>query len=399
MPMTDRKVNVAFDVAIEWRNGGVRHREHFHVRRGNLWRDIWAAGLGEFLASAEPGAATVMDLAAGGPVPRHDDCKVMAVRKRDIRVDLRVGRFYPRGLLPPAAGVFAGDMRPFRVTGLDGPWVIADLNHPLSPYRLAAEVTLRRRREKVSEIGGSCIDWIEEAAGGGPGMQVPLKETETDFSSPNAFRREDEAPDGIFYQEKRMVSHIDGQAGAHLRETYGTLIPRGAAVLDLMSSWQSHFPDGMEAAVTGLGMNGEEMAANTALSESVVHDLNAEPYLPFAAGMFDAVVCSLSFEYLTRPREVIADAARVLRPGGLLLVSLSERWFPTKAVRLWQELHPFERLGFVAAEIRCAGGFFIERTETFRNWPRPVDDPHFPAERLSDPVYLIAARRLANADS
>ena len=28
-------------------------------------------------------------------------------------------------------------------------------------------------------------------------------------------------------------------------------------------------------------------------------------------------------------------------------MTFSDRWFPTKAIELWSELHPFERMGLV----------------------------------------------------
>ncbi len=69
--------------------------------------------------------------------------------------------------------------------------------------------------------------------------------------------------------------------------------------------------------------------------ERVVHDLNADPTLPFADESFDDVVCCVSVDYLTRPVEVFADVARVLRPGGRFVTTFSNRCFPTKAIRGW----------------------------------------------------------------
>ena len=41
-------------------------------------------------------------------------------------------------------------------------------------------------------------------------------------------------------------------------------------------------------------------------------DLNAKPKLPFADGSFDVVTCVVSFDYLNKPKEVLAEVARVL---------------------------------------------------------------------------------------
>ena len=82
-----------------------------------------------------------------------------------------------------------------------------------------------------------------------------------------------------------------------------------------------------------LGMNAVELNTNSRLTESVVHDLNADPVLPFEDASFDAVVNAVSVQYLTRPVEVFAEIARVLRPGGISVVAMSHRCFPTKAIR------------------------------------------------------------------
>ena len=63
-------------------------------------------------------------------------------------------------------------------------------------------------------------------------------------------------------------------------------------------------------------MNAAELAANPALAEHVVHDLNVDPALPFADASFDDVTCCVSVDYLVRPVEVFGEVARVLRPGG-----------------------------------------------------------------------------------
>ncbi len=68
--------------------------------------------------------------------------------------------------------------------------------------------------------------------------------------------------------------------------------------------------------MTVLGMNGYELAANPLADERVVHDLNASSELPFEDHPFDAALCAVSVDYLTRPVEVFREVARVTRPGG-----------------------------------------------------------------------------------
>ena len=98
----------------------------------------------------------------------------------------------------------------------------------------------------------------------------------------------DESPDSAFYAQPRFVAHIDPQTIDALTQFYAEFIPEQADVLDLMSSWISHLPQQASyGRVAGLGMNEDELTRNPRLSESVVHDLNVEPELPFEHGGFD----------------------------------------------------------------------------------------------------------------
>jgi ubiquinone/menaquinone biosynthesis C-methylase UbiE len=57
--------------------------------------------------------------------------------------------------------------------------------------------------------------------------------------------------------------------------------------------------------------------------------------LPFADGSFDTVVCTLSLCTIPDHARAIAEMARVLRPGGrlLLLDHIGSRWWPVWAVQ------------------------------------------------------------------
>ena len=157
-------------------------------------------------------------------------------------------------------------------------------------------------------------------------------------SSPEYFQRQDESVDAEFYAMPRLVVHIDDDAIAAVGRVFLDSIPPNAVVLDMMSSWRSHWPQGHpKARMTGLGMNATEMADNPDLDEYIVHDVNLDPVLPFEDESFDAVVITVSAQYLTQPVEIFGQIARILRPGGVFIVSFSNRMFPTKAVRIWRE--------------------------------------------------------------
>jgi SAM-dependent methyltransferase len=149
-----------------------------------------------------------------------------------------------------------------------------------------------------------------------------------------------------------------------------------------MSSWVTHFRT-PPAELVVLGMNAAELAANQAATQRLVHDLNADPRVPLPDADVDAVVCCVSIDYLTRPIEVLTDAGRVLRPGGPLAVTFSNRCFPTKAVRGWLATDD-DQHGRVVAELVRRTGLFDEPRVELRTPPG-----------VGDPLYAVTATRRA----
>jgi SAM-dependent methyltransferase len=185
------------------------------------------------------------------------------------------------------------------------------------------------------------------------------------------------------------VHHLDAVCRGAIAALYQRFLTPGQRVLDLMSSWTSHLPDaGPEIEITGLGMNREELEANARLRLRLLHDLNEVPALPVRNDGFDLALCTASVEYLTHPHAVFQDLVRVLRPGGRFVVSFSDRWFPTKVIGAWSELHPFERMGLVVSLFRSAE-FTDLHTETLRGLRRPADDKYTDLRDHSDPLFAV----------
>ena len=197
---------------------------------------------------------------------------------------------------------------------------------------------------------------------------------------PGFFDRADPSPDDRFYRPDRFVTHIDDRAIAEVGRLYDELGIE-ARVLDLMSSWVSHFRDRPDHLVV-LGMNARELAANEQASDWVVHDLNADPTLPFPEASFDAVTCCVSIDYLVHPVEVLTEAARVLRPGGPMVITFSNRCFPTKAIRGWLLTDDRGRMHLVQDYLRRAGGF-----------GPAVAEVRTPLDHRGDPLYAVWAHR------
>jgi SAM-dependent methyltransferase len=110
-------------------------------------------------------------------------------------------------------------------------------------------------------------------------------------------------------------------------------------VLDLMSSFVSHLPAEINySRVAGLGMNFEELDANPRLTERIVQNLNEDTNLPYGDAEFDGAGICVSVQYLTEPIKVFREIARVLKADAPLVVTFSNRCFPTKAVFAWNAL-------------------------------------------------------------
>jgi hypothetical protein len=147
-------------------------------------------------------------------------------------------------------------------------------------------------------------------------------------------KRLDESPDTRFYSQPRVnVQHIDEYAVKAISKHYADVLPKGGAVLDLMSSWTSHLApghgrdkaEGYFSRASAVGMHDAELKSNPALHDFHVHDLNASPRMPFYAdSSFDAVFCSVSVDYLADPLPIFAEIHRVLKPGGLAVFTWSK---------------------------------------------------------------------------
>lgn len=365
----------AYFARLEWRSELGSHADCLLVPAAALQGDgRWLAAGGEAL---QRGAAVQMDATpwcrpAGRPAIELDADGLR------LPVDLRAGRHYPAHLFGRSVGG-PRDMYPVRVVGIgpDGKLRL-DSNHPLAgrnPHLLLAPAG-------ETAASGSRLASLFD----GPGMQAPPAAAEACYFPPGALERQDERSDVAFYARPRLVQHLDARCRAAVAALYARLLRPGARVLDLMASHDSHLPAAPDLELYGLGLNNEELAANPRLAARLVQDLNACHLLPWADASFDAVVCTASIEYLAQPQAVLAEVRRVLRPRGVLAITFSDRWFPTKAIAVWGRLHEFERLGLVLHLLRAAG-FTRLHSETQRGLPRPPEDSFSDQRSHADPLF------------
>lgn len=201
--------------------------------------------------------------------------------------------------------------------------------------------------------------------------------------SPTDFERQDESSDEIFYDQPRLVFHIDDAACGALTEYYAEHLKEGDDVLDICSSWVSHYPKDFKGGnVVGLGMNDYELSQNKQLSSYVVRNLNEEPKFPFEDESFDKVTCVVSVDYLNQPKEIFEEIARVLRPGGECLISMSNRCFPTKAFKIWLQTNDLEHIFIVGSFFHYSGKFDPASCEDIS--PNPG---------RSDPMFIVKAAK------
>ncbi len=197
---------------------------------------------------------------------------------------------------------------------------------------------------------------------------------------PEAFQKDDRTPDSRFYAVPRLVTHIDDGAIAAITEAYREILPPGGTVLDLMSSWVSHLPPEVDYEVIGHGMNAEELAANPRLKRWWVQDLNADARLPLEDGTLDATCICVSIQYLQDPVAVLRELRRALRPGTPVVISFSNRCFPTKAVAIWLALGGRDQTRLVSHYLDSAGFRTVEAREL-----RPLGG-------RGDPLWIVTGR-------
>ena len=390
---------------MRWDSDDGRHTDHRYFTAVDFARDRFPANLGTRFQAVRPGitlecVVTAQELIPGGSTDPYIELPRQALDRTFAILGVPGpfrGRFYPRSWLADFAsieGISRGDMRPFRIVDLDDETILGDFNHPLAGRTLTVGGNIQQRLDAAERHNEDGKNIVAAIARHGPGMQCRPAEGTVDFVHADAFARGNASADSEFYREPRLVQHVDANARGIINQHYRRSIAPGARVLDLMSSWVSHL-DGIADSVTvsGLGLNATELDKNQRLTDRVVQDLNRNTRLPYEDGSFSVVVCTVPVEYRVAPFEVFAEVARVLAPGGQCIVTFSDRWFPPKVIRLWTELHPFEHMGLVMECLRRSGEFVGLSTESWRGWPRPVNDKYYPQRHTADPVFAVSARR------
>ncbi len=132
-----------------------------------------------------------------------------------------------------------------------------------------------------------------------------------------------------------------------------------------------------------MGMNEVELQRNPRLDEYVVQNLNRTPKLPFGDAEFDGVGVCVSIDYLTSPVAVLREVGRVLKAGSPIVITFSNRCFPTKAVAIWHQLDDRGHMRLVE--------HYLEEAGNFRNVRSLDRSPHC---FFSDPLYAVVGESI-----
>lgn len=393
-----QKVNLAsIAFTMRWMSRHATHNDRHFISKVDFRRDIFPGKLGQSLSYLEVGEKYSEHFDPGELVAPYTPDGVKEFTdgqfkgSSDTNKIIPVcGRFYPQGYGWRALQCFPQNSAPMRILKHDNGVIVADTNHPLSAYSLTLDAQITEKWSSSEEHGGSCNNISGMITSSGPGMQVAYPGLAADFYSTYPFRRINDGDDGLFYKMPRMVKHIDDVAIEQITSVYASLLSPNTKILDLMSSWISHIPPHLKNyEAVGLGLNQQELDANKQLSKTVLHDLNQSATLPFGNNEFDAVLCTVSIEYLVKPIEILTEVARVTKPGGLFVTTFSDRWFPGKEIEPWSEMHEFERLGLVMDYFLSSEAFEDIHTESIIGLMRPLNDKYIGSRDTSDPVFAV----------
>lgn len=200
----------------------------------------------------------------------------------------------------------------------------------------------------------------------------------------------DSTDDKLFYSFPRFVTHVDEGFIQQLTDLYSQYLKPNTRIFDMMSSWISHLPEDINFSyVEGHGLNAEELGRNRRLDRYFVQNLNDHLQLPLKDQDFDAVINCVSVQYLQYPEAIFSEIHRILKPGGLAIISFSNRMFYQKAIQAWRDASENSRIELVKSYFNSVPGFSMPEVVT-----RASSMPNFLqwlGASGGDPFYAVIA--------
>jgi SAM-dependent methyltransferase len=212
--------------------------------------------------------------------------------------------------------------------------------------------------------------------------------------NPNQRQKLDSGNDRDFYDTPRFVTHVDTGFIDRLTSLYRQRLKSDTRIFDMMSSWVSHLPAELKFAyVQGHGLNDRELAKNPRFDSYFVQNLNQDLQLPLEDASFDAVLNTVSVQYLQYPEAIFAEVYRVLKPDGIAIFSFSNRMFYNKAIAAWRDASESDRVKLVESYFNSVPGF--SQPESIVQVSQTPDLLRWLGAGGGDPFYAVIARKLA----
>ncbi len=189
---------------------------------------------------------------------------------------------------------------------------------------------------------------------------------ETYFSS-HAYRNVSFARFSQYWWSNRFYAILARRAGRR----GGRLLEVGSGLGHLVGRLEGHFE------TFAVDVNPWALVQSKTVARRTPLSLASAEELPFTDGVFDVVVLKHVVEHLPRPERALAEAARVLAPGGGLILSapnlssVARRWKKEKWIGYQDPTHislkePAEWLALLGA-----AGFEVRRVFSDGLWDAP----------------------------
>ncbi len=202
----------------------------------------------------------------------------------------------------------------------------------------------------------------------------------------------DNGNDRAFYDVPRFVTHVDEGFIDRLTSLYRDRLSPNTRIFDLMSSWVSHLPSEIEFdRVEGHGLNPEELAKNPRFNSHFVQNLNRDLKLPLEDNSFDAVLNTVSVQYLQYPEAIFAEIYRILKPNGIAIISFSNRMFYNKAIAAWRDRSEPDRVKLVESYFKSVPGF--STPEVITHISQVPEILKWMGAPGGDPFYAVIAQK------
>ena len=203
----------------------------------------------------------------------------------------------------------------------------------------------------------------------------------------------DDGNDREFYSVPRFVTHVDAGFIDRLTDLYRDRLAPNTRIFDMMSSWVSHHPAEMTfEQIEGHGLNEQELAKNNRFDHYFVQNLNQDLQLPLANESFDAVLNTVSVQYLQYPEAIFAEIYRILKPNGIAIFSFSNRMFYHKAIEAWRDQSETNRVELVKGYFQSVSGF--SSPEAIVQISKIPDLLRLIGVGGGDPFYAVIAQKI-----